>query len=71
MQDKWTETHRRNFKKFWNSDLGKESKQILTDLKQTKLDVALTLTDKDEIATNILKAAGIDEALQYIESLAN
>ena len=69
--DKWTATHRRNFKRFWNEDLGKESMQILEDLKQKNIEEALTLTDKDQIAAKIYKAAGIDEAIQYITALAN
>lgn len=64
--DKWSATKRRNFKKFWESDMGLESMQILEDLKQHYLSQALTLTDNEQIAARIHKAAGIDEAIQYI-----
>lgn len=69
--DKWTETHRRNFKRYWEQDLGQESLQIIKDLKQAKIDQALTLTDNEQITAKIHEAAGIDEVLQYIAALTN
>ena len=66
MMDKWSQTKRRNFKRFWNDELGRESMQILEDLKQHHLTEALTLTDNEQIAASVHKAAGIDEAIQYI-----
>lgn len=67
--DKWTETHRRNFKRYWEQELGQESLQIIKDLKQAKIDQALTLKDDKEIAAKMHEAAGIDEVLQYIFAL--
>ena len=67
--DKWSATKRRNFKRFWNDEMGQESMKILEDLKQQKLTEALTLTDREQIAANVQKAAGIDEAIQYIVSI--
>ena len=64
--DKWSQTKRRNFKQFWTSDMGLESMKILEDLKQQYLSETLTLTDNEQIAAKIHKAAGIDEAIQYI-----
>lgn len=69
--DKWTETHRRNFKRYWAQELGQESLQIIKDLKQAKIDQALTLKDDKEIAAKMHEAAGIDEVLQYISALTN
>lgn len=69
--DKWTETHRRNFKRYWEQELGQESLQIIKDLKQAKIDQALTLKDDKEIAAKMHEAAGIDEVLQYIFALTN
>jgi hypothetical protein len=69
--DKWTDTHRRNFKRYWAQDLGQESLQIIKDLKQAKIDQALTLKDDKEIAAKMHEAAGIDEVLQYITALTN
>lgn len=69
--DKWTATHRRNFKRFWEQDMGKESKQILADLKQIELDKALTEPTAERIAERIHRAAGIDEVIQTIEVLTN
>lgn len=69
--DKWTETHRRNFKRYWEQELGQESLQIIKDLKQAKIDQALTLKDDKEIAAKMHEAAGIDEVLQYITALTN
>ena len=69
--DKWTDTHRRNFKRYWAQELGKESLQIIKDLKQAKIDQALTLKDDKEIAAKMHEAAGIDEVLQYITALTN
>lgn len=67
--DKWTDTHRRNFKRYWEQELGQESLQIIKDLKQAKIDQALTLKDDKEIAAKMHEAAGIDEVLQYIFAL--
>ena len=67
--DKWTATHRRNFKRFWEQDIGKESKQILADLKQIELEKALTEPTGERIAERIHRAAGIDEVIQTIEAL--
>jgi hypothetical protein len=69
--DKWTDTHRRNFKRYWAQELGQESLQIIKDLKQAKIDQALTLKDDKEIAAKMHEAAGIDEVLQYITALTN
>lgn len=69
--DKWTDTHRRNFKRYWAQELGQESLQIIQDLKQAKIDQALTLKDDKEIAAKMHEAAGIDEVLQYITALTN
>jgi hypothetical protein len=69
--DKWTDTHRRNFKRYWEQELGQESLQIIKDLKQAKIDQALTLKDDKEIAAKMHEAAGIDEVLQYITALTN
>jgi hypothetical protein len=69
--DKWTDTHRRNFKRYWEQELGQESLQIIKDLKQAKIDQALTLKDDKEIAAKMHEAAGIDEVLQYIFALTN
>ena len=69
--DKWTDTHRRNFKRYWAQELGQESLQIMKDLKQAKIDQALTLKDDKEIAAKMHEAAGIDEVLQYITALTN
>lgn len=69
--DKWTDTHRRNFKHYWEQELGQESLQIIKDLKQAKIDQALTLKDDKEIAAKMHEAAGIDEVLQYITALTN
>lgn len=68
--EQWTKAHQKLFKQFWNSDLGKESKQILYDLKNTELDAALKATTSEEITARVNRAAGIDEAIAYIESLA-
>ena len=59
--DKWTETHRRNFKRYWEQELGQESLQIIKDLKQAKIDQALTLKDDKEIAAKMHEAAGIGQ----------
>ena len=67
--DKWSATKRRNFKRFWNDEMGRESMKILEDLRQQKLAEALTLTDNEQIVATIHKAAGIDEAIQYIVSI--
>ena len=67
--DKWTDTHRRNFKRYWAQELGQESLKIIQDLKQAKIDQALTLKDDKEIAAKMHEAAGIDEVLQYIFAL--
>lgn len=69
--DKWTDTHRRNFKRYWAQELGQESLQIIKDLKQAKIDQAITLKDDKEIAAKMHEAAGIDEVLQYITALTN
>lgn len=69
--EKWSQTKRRNFKRFWKDEMGKESMQILEDIKQRHLNEAITLTDNEQIAATIYKAAGIDEAIQYITSLMN
>ena len=69
--DKWTDTHRRNFKRYWAQELGQESLQIIKDLKQAKIDQALTLKDDKEIAAKMHEAAGVDEVLQYITALTN
>ena len=69
--DKWTDTHRRNFKRYWAQELGQESLQIIKDLKQAKIDQALTLKDDKKIAAKMHEAAGIDEVLQYIFALTN
>lgn len=69
--DKWTDTHRRNFKRYWEQELGQESLQIIKDLKQAKIDQAITLKDDKEIAAKMHEAAGIDEVLQYIFALTN
>lgn len=69
--NKWTDTHRRNFKRYWAQELGQESLQIIKDLKQAKIDQALTLKDDKEIAAKMHEAAGIDEVLQYISALTN
>ena len=69
MQDKWTDTHRRNFRRFWESELGKESKQILQDLRQSELDGALTEPTSERITARVNQAAGIDKVIQTIEAL--
>ena len=69
--NKWTDAHRRNFKRYWAQELGQESLQIIKDLKQAKIDQALTLKDDKEIAAKMHEAAGIDEVLQYIFALTN
>ena len=69
--DKWTDTKRRNFKRFWESDMGKESMQLLEDLKEQKMEQALRESEKGEsyIAQRIHEASGIDYAIQTIISL--
>jgi hypothetical protein len=69
--DKWTDTHRRNFKRYWAQELGQESLQIIKDLKQAKIDQAINLKDNEQIAAKMHEAAGIDEVLQYITALTN
>jgi hypothetical protein len=49
--------------------MGKESKQILADLKQIELEKALTEPTGERIAERIHRAAGIDEVIQTIEAL--
>ena len=68
-QSQWTEAYRQNFKRFWESDMGKDSKQILTDLKQGELDAALKEPTPERVAERVHRAAGIDEAIQYIQAL--
>lgn len=66
---KWTDTHRRNFKRFWAQDLGQESKQIIADLKQAELEAALMEPTPERVAERVHRAAGIDEVLQTLEAL--
>ena len=67
--DKWTDTHRRNFRRYWEQDLGKESKQIIADLKQAELEAAIHEPTPERVAERVHRAAGIDEILQTIEAL--
>lgn len=70
MDKKWSETKRRNFKKFWDSEMGKESMQLLEELRDMKLDRALHATVNPQYLTEqVTQASGIDEAIQYIVSL--
>jgi len=69
--DKWTETHRRNFKKHWESELGQESMKILTDAKQAELEAAIYEPTPERTAERVHRAAGIDEVIQMITALIN
>lgn len=69
--DKWTDTHRRNFKKHWESELGQESMKILTDAKQAELEAAIYEPTPERVAERVHRAAGIDEVIQMITALTN
>jgi hypothetical protein len=68
--DKWSNTKKTNWRRFWASEMGEEAIKVITEMRDSELERALIEAHNpaagDTIENYVKRAAGIDSVIQMI-----